>query len=182
MESVNIRVGSSDVASGGKTYSSRILVRHPKYNARTSDYDIAVIKLFRRITIDGRNTTTINLPSSNCAVSPGTNLTVTGWGDTSENGDTSDTLMAVNINAVSDDECKQSYSNLTPRMICAGVPEGGKDSCQGDSGGPLVRTGSKTQVGVVSFGAGCARPNTPGVYSNLCNPDIQKWIKQMGCA
>ena len=30
-------------------------------------------------------------------------------------------------------------------------------SCQGDSGGPLVLTGTNIQVGIVSFGRGCAR-------------------------
>ncbi|XP_045534001.1 vitamin K-dependent protein C [Papilio machaon] len=182
MESVNIRVGSTDASSGGTTYDSRTLIMHPQYNAGNSDYDIAVIRLLRRIAIDGTNTATVTLPSGNCTVPAGTNLTVTGWGDTSENGMSSETLMAVSVNAVAYDNCKKSYSNLTPRMICAGVPEGGRDSCQGDSGGPLVKTGTKQQVGVVSFGTGCARPNTPGVYSNLCNPNIQRWIRMMGCA
>ncbi|XP_068628101.1 transmembrane protease serine 9-like, partial [Battus philenor] len=180
MESVNIRVGSTDASSGGNTYNSRILIRHPQYNARTSDFDVGVIKVLRSIALNGADSTRINYPSSGCTVSPGTNLTVTGWGDTMENGATSETLMAVTVNAVSYDECKQTYSTLTPRMICAGVPEGGRDSCQGDSGGPLVLTGSRTQVGVVSFGSGCARPNTPGVYSNLCNPEIQRFLRRMG--
>ncbi|XP_013175447.1 PREDICTED: trypsin-7-like [Papilio xuthus] len=182
MESVNIRVGSTDASSGGTTYNSRTMIMHPQYNAGSSDYDIAVIRLLRRINIDGTNSTTVTLPSGNCTVPAGTNLTVTGWGDTMENGVSSETLMAVSVDAVDYDDCKKVYSNLTPRMICAGVPEGGRDSCQGDSGGPLVKTGTKQQVGVVSFGMGCARPGTPGVYSNLCNPNIQRWIRMMGCA
>jgi trypsin len=45
---------------------------------------------------------------------------------------------------------------------------------QGDSGGPLVVNG--TQIGVVSWGAGCARNGFPGVYTNLANPELRAWI------
>ena len=50
-------------------------------------------------------------------------------------------------------------------MICAGVPDGGKDACLGDSGGPLV-VGDKL-VGIVSWGLSCALTDYPGVYSNV---------------
>ncbi|KAK7909537.1 hypothetical protein WMY93_014221 [Mugilogobius chulae] len=47
----------------------------------------------------------------------------------------------------------------------------------GDSGGPLVIKvgGQWVQVGVVSLGEGCGRPNTPGVYSKVSV--YEDWIK-----
>nr|XP_008519406.1 PREDICTED: putative serine protease 41 isoform X2 [Equus przewalskii] len=54
-------------------------------------------------------------------------------------------------------------------MICAGAEEGGIDSCRGDSGGPVVcqKNGLWIQVGIVSGGSGCGRPNRPGIYTNV---------------
>lgn len=48
---------------------------------------------------------------------------------------------------------------------------------QGDGGGPLVCKMSNnqwTQVGIVSFGIGCGRPDTPGVYTRV--DKYMNWI------
>ena len=95
-------------------------------------------------------------------------MIVAGWGDTTENGRTSNNLMHVTIPFVSNTACRNSYgSNIRDTNICAGVA--GKDSCQGDSGGPGVysNAGKTSIVGVVSFGYGCARPGYPGAYTRV---------------
>ncbi len=58
-------------------------------------------------------------------------------------------------------DCGDAYLGFVfPHMICAGYDDGGADSCSGDSGGPLFVAygdGTYLQVGVVSWGNGCAR-------------------------
>ena len=41
-------------------------------------------------------------------------------------------LYEVTVPIVSQESCQKSYEDedITERMICAGIPEGGKDSCQ----------------------------------------------------
>ena len=64
--------------------------------------------------------------------------------------------------------CAAYYGSgaILPGMLCAGLAAGGRDACQGDSGGPLFvsdAAGRHVQVGVVSWGSGCALPNAYGV-------------------
>lgn len=113
---------------------------------------------------------------------PGTRAAVAGWGDTGE-GAKNFPLEArqVSIPLIADARCRSSIgSDFTPaRELCAGAPLGKTDSCQGDSGGPLaVRTSiAPVLVGIVSWGYGCARPGTPGVYTRVSA--IADWVAQV---
>ncbi len=109
----------------------------------------------------------------------GTPSVIVGWGTTSEDGDPSDVLREASIPILPDQTCSNVYggSFVKRTMLCAGYLPGGIDTCQGDSGGPLFVDdgfGLPLEVGIVSFGAGCARPDTPGVYTRVSGvgPDI----------
>ena len=114
--------------------------------------------------------------------STGEMLTVIGLGATSEGGNGASILREVNVPTVSFADCNDQNSYQgdinDATMICAGFSQGGKDSCQGDSGGPLVTQGG-VQVGVVSWGDGCARPDLPGVYARVSV--AFDWIVSQAC-
>lgn len=72
------------------------------------------------------------------------------------------------------------FQKLSEEVLCAGYLSGGKDSCQADSGGPMMLPVFDSgdfpfyQIGIVSYGFGCARPNLPAVYANV--PHYADWI------
>ncbi|XP_006868192.1 PREDICTED: kallikrein-14 [Chrysochloris asiatica] len=149
-------------------------VVHPRYNSRTHDNDLMLLRLEKPARL-GRAVKPIQVAQS-CA-NPGTSCRVSGWGTTtSPIARYPNSLQCVNINISSEQECQKAYSGaITPGMICAGVPQGGKDSCQGDSGGPLVCRGQLQ--GLVSWGMErCALPGYPGIYTNLCR--YRNWIQE----
>lgn len=95
---------------------------------------------------------------------------VTGWGRTGQDDIPSLSLRKVSLQVIANDKCKTITSigeHITDSMLCA--YEVNKDACQGDSGGPLVigNHSKMQQIGIVSWGIGCAKPGFPGVYTRL---------------
>jgi trypsin len=170
-------------------------IPHPRYNDRTTNNDFNVVVL-RRPTTEDVELVRLNSDSSKPAI--GNKVAVAGWGDTRKSDNIqefSDVLMTVNVNVIKNRECSasegtidgydESYQGqITESMLCAEAT--GKDACGGDSGGPLVIRGSHSrgrddvQVGVVSWGIGCAQRSFPGVYARVSSE--YAWIRKQVCA
>lgn len=81
------------------------------------------------------------------------------------------------------EDCEARYGQkFTNRMICAGNLSEDKrvDSCQGDSGGPLMCQRSNGRwiiLGITSWGYGCGRKDSPGVYTKVSK--FVPWIKKV---
>ena len=145
---------------------------HPEYSNSSDFNDIALLKLANPVPLSLVDTYA-KLPSLSIdSANAGTDdpVKVLGWGATSEDGSSSNVLQEVIVPVTTEAFCQQAYTDIDYDVqICAGLPNGGRDSCQGDSGGPLLFTadGEDFLAGVVSFGLGCAQPNLPGVYTRI---------------
>jgi trypsin len=166
--SVQVRAGSLKRNSGGTLVSVSRIIVNPSYNANLYNNDVAIWKLATSIpATNGVGYATLAASGSDPAA--GSTSQTAGWGTTSSGGSSLPVdLRKVTVPIVSRTTCQSNYgaSSVTTAMVCAGLTQGGKDSCQGDSGGPLVDA-SKTLIGIVSWGAGCAAPNAPGVYARV---------------
>ncbi|XP_059902668.1 transmembrane protease serine 6 [Gadus macrocephalus] len=155
---------------------------HRYYDEASHDYDLALLRVKRSSpALLARRVLPVCLPPPSHRFSPSTLCWVTGWGALKENGEGSNVLQMVVVRLVSEVSCARTYGNLvTPRMLCAGYRQGGRDACQGDSGGPLVCRGPLGRwflAGVVSWGTGCGRPDYYGVYSRITK--VSAWIRDI---
>ncbi|MFD7297134.1 S1 family peptidase [Streptomyces sp. NPDC059897] len=168
MRDLKAIVGRGDLeSSNGAEVSVRSEWINPAYDGRTNAGDVAVL------TLDTRLPEGYVLPiagKGDPAYKAGTDASVYGWGDTTGAGDYARTLHAAQVQVLADAECGKAYppgstagTYKPSSMLCAGEPAGGRDACQGDSGGPLVAGGKL--VGLVSWGNGCGRAGSPGVYT-----------------
>lgn len=149
---------------------SRYVVRAPGFRDATRGDDWALIQLAEPL----------DLPLLARAVDSEYDrglFTIMGWGSTRDGSATQQRyLRTAEVPYVSDRKCDRAYqragySIVYSEMICAGdTKRGGVDACQGDSGGPMVRrdaAGEWIQIGIVSWGVGCARRDYPGVYTQV---------------
>lgn len=173
----SVRLGSNSAVSGGKVYNVTKISIHPDY-AEQDNHDVAVLELGQDITFGPGVQPISGFVES--TVPDGTDGVVSGWGDLASGGPHTTKLHAVHVPIVNHDECARDYdrngNTIDDTMICAGFPQGGKDSCQGDSGGPYVV--ANKLAGIVSFGRGCALKGYPGVYTDVTNDSVRAFIKK----
>ncbi|XP_005375911.1 PREDICTED: transmembrane protease serine 2 isoform X2 [Chinchilla lanigera] len=156
------------------------VISHPDYDIKTKNNDVALFKLQAPLTFNDK-VKPVCLPNPGMALDPDQQCWISGWGATSEKGKTSEVLNTAWVPLVERSKCnaKFIYNNMiTPAMICAGFLQGTVDACQGDSGGPLVTLKNDVWwlIGDTSWGAGCAKAYSPGVYGNMTV--FTDWIYQ----
>lgn len=163
--SITATLGVVDLQSTSRiTVRSNYVYRAPGYNGYGKDW--ALIRLATPVT------TLPTLKIANTTAYDSGTFTVAGWGATYEGGGQQRYLRKANVPFVSDSTCNSYYGGdiIAAEEICAGYANGGVDTCQGDSGGPMFRRDASNawiQVGIVSWGNGCARAYYPGVYTQV---------------
>jgi len=148
-------------------------VDHPNFDSGTFNYDFAILTLCEDIVFK-KTASPVCLPSQPESDYANVPAIVSGWGHHISGGSNQlEQLMEVDVNTITNTKCRAAYSpsEITDSMICASNP--GKDSCQNDSGGPLITDegGYYSQIGVVSWGDGCAHPDYPGVYARVTSAE-----------
>ncbi|WDE00214.1 serine protease [Thalassomonas actiniarum] len=176
---LQVRVGAHSLTDGsGQVIQVATTYTNQEYPDLSKD--VAVLKLAEKVTDSNAAALTLADDAFFTAnMAAGKDMLVSGWGTLSSGGEMPDKLMEVTVPYVTNEICNQATAydgQVQDTEMCAGLAEGGKDSCQGDSGGPLVvDTGNgMVQVGVVSWGEGCAAEGKYGVYANVAS--LKTWI------
>ncbi|XP_037092371.1 serine proteinase stubble-like isoform X3 [Pollicipes pollicipes] len=178
-----IRLGDHDISTPDDAphdeYHVARVIRHRGFSELTLYNDVALLALTEPVTYRD-NIRPVCLPEGDDNYTSEA-VTVAGWGTLADGAPQPDKLQKVRLKVWKNADCDSSYGTLAPggiirSMLCAS--RDGKDACSGDSGGPLmiVEGGLVYQVGVVSWGIGCAKPEYPGVYTRVTS--LRDWIER----
>lgn len=168
------------------TYKIKNIIKHPDYDGGSTYNDIALIELESEVKFTN-NIKPACLPTSiDHDFLP--RASVYGFGLTNLSDIVqSQVLQYAVVENFSYEECKLKYGSkkryehgiLEKFQVCYGSHKSNQDSCTGDSGGPLTYLDKILHriIGVVSFGFGCGRPGTPGIYTRVSS--YVPWIQEI---
>ncbi|NWT20665.1 ACRO protein, partial [Vireo altiloquus] len=146
------------------------LIFHENYVPNLEYHDVALLELDKPVRCRS-SIQTACLPGPTVKVSELRNCYIAGWGDRIVKSSGRDILQQAKVQVVDNQICNSSdwlQGHIYDFNVCAG--QGGVGTCQGDSGGPLVCQDKHAdfywQIGVTSWGVGCARPKRPAVSSS----------------
>ncbi|WP_293759765.1 trypsin-like serine protease [uncultured Paraglaciecola sp.] len=189
---LKMNIGEYDLSDGAENAIDIVNIYiHPQYDADDFSNDIAIIELVSSVDVVGVKIADPDVTDQYAIEN--SLATIAGWGGRTgyapNEGPTSDfpdILNKVDLRLTTNAQCREELGksfgisadnvSVSDVMICAAIPEGGRGACQGDSGGPLVVNTSSgvQQVGIVSWGFGCAAAGYPGVYTRVS--EFKDWI------
>uniref|UniRef100_A0A8C9C2R8 trypsin n=1 Tax=Phocoena sinus TaxID=42100 RepID=A0A8C9C2R8_PHOSS len=170
---VGLGAHNIEVLEGNEQFikAAKIIV-HPKYNRKTLDNDIMLIKLDPPATLNNQ-VAAIPLPTR-CAAA-GTQCLISGWGNTKSSGSSLSSCSVWKLPSLPDRVCRTAYTKqITRNMMCLGFLRVERTLARVDSGGPVVCNGQLQ--GIVSWAMACALKGKPGVYTKVCN--YLSWIQK----
>lgn len=148
---------------------------HPRYDAATLAYDVAVLTLSTAASETG----SVKMARlANSAPAAGQDVTVTGWGRTERDSPHLPTqLQSTQLPVLNQQSCNAAYGPVGGGadpfgLFCAGPADGSRSVCTGDAGGPAVVDG--LVVGIIS-GRGCGEPGSPSLFSSAAT--FKSWLE-----
>uniref|UniRef100_A0A0A1X8W6 Serine protease easter n=1 Tax=Zeugodacus cucurbitae TaxID=28588 RepID=A0A0A1X8W6_ZEUCU len=156
------------------------ILRHPRYNPRNLDYDVALLRLKDRVEYT-RFIKPICLPmdvSLRGKRYDGNSATIVGWGLT-ETNQLSDIKLKATVQIIYGNNGKK-FRVHDSKIYATG---NGNDSCRGDSGGPLMIKEEVNEnknwylIGIISYGNlnnTCGTEESIGIYARVSS--FLDWI------
>ena len=127
--------GAWDTNLPRKFVNVKTIINHPKYDQKigqtsviSNGYDITILELEEEVDLE------VYTPACLAETSDGTafddkTATTAGWGLLTDGGDSLPPVPhEVDVPVIPAADC--NWSKNFPSIICAGLPEGGKDACQ----------------------------------------------------
>lgn len=133
IDDIYVRLGEYNFRTYNETRARDFRVvdirAHLDFDATTYENDIAVLKL-HQATVFNSYIWPVCMPPSGDTWEGWMGI-VTGWGTQFFGGPVSDVLMEVSLPIWAQESCRNAFTHRIPdTFICAGAPEGGRDSCQ----------------------------------------------------
>ncbi|XP_018372450.1 PREDICTED: trypsin-2-like [Trachymyrmex cornetzi] len=170
LDYLKIHAGTNWLDVPGAVYDVESVSVNSQYNENLIINDVALIHLKNPITYNVL-VQPINLVTTDKELE-GKPCTLSGWGNTSLNGSTSNNMQEIELTVYPQKDCKAAQPKVTDSHICTLTTEG-EGACYGDFGGPLVA--NEVQIGIVSFSTSCAF-GFPDIYTRVSS--FVTWITE----
>lgn len=178
-----VRVGGDTISEGTEVGIAESFV-HPEYDEDTARNDVQVIRLAKAAPEGSKF---VLLSSESNIPAEFAFIRTAGYGETLGTTETlPGQLLQVDVPVQLIGKCSEWLQNLGIDItfdthVCAGYDRGGCDSCVGDGGGPMYlfdENDNIVQVGIASFGRGCAMTQSPCGYTRVSS--YGQWMQEVG--